>query len=513
MRALSLRVLVVSLAIVLAAGPLPAQPADPASEIEALRRQLRELEERLKTLERAQSPGAPPAARPAAPAAAPPPSAPPAAPAAPAPPGPPPAPGEREIQLEREHPFETVGLPRPELAGFRLSGFFAASASYATHLQMVPEFAGGAPAPADPRSVNFRFDTFSFGVARTFAPWLSAAASVEVESHRDRHSHGFDPAFGCPGAGLCLERFGTEEAETEIELHRFHVTGIVPLGSGLALSFGRFDVPFGIERHDRNLLLTATTSEVFRFGRPTSLTGIQAAYQFVPWLDLTAWVANRWESETTHDPFDDNNRAKSVGARLGLTPFPGRELLTIGLGGWWGPEQDDDTAHPRWVVDVDVTWSPVRRLLLAAEAVYGEESGVSFRERGIPFAAPAVRDATVRWWGLYALAHWDVLDWLGLTVRYGLFRDDDGARTGVAQTLQSWTIAPVLHLSRLVPELRLRGVAYPRTRHPLDWVDLKLEYRLNHSSRPVFSDARPGVDILDAARLGHELQLQLVINY
>lgn len=467
-------------------------PASPDGEVEAIREEIRKLQERLQRLEQGRRVQPPPPATP-------PPAAPPAA--------------EREITLDREHPFELLDLPKPEVAGARFNGFFAASASYNSHVQMVPEFAGGAPALADPGSVNFRFDTFTLGVSRTFAPWLSAAASIEVESHRDRHSHGFDPVFGCPGAGLCVERFGAEEPETEVDLHRFHVTGIVPLGTGLALSFGRFDVPFGVERHDQNLLLTATTSEVFQFGRPTSMTGFQGAYSFTPWLDLAAWVANRWEAVTTHDPFDDNNRAKSLGGRLGFTPFPTARLLNIGLGGWWGHEQADDTANPRWLVDLDVTWSPLPRLLLAGEAIYGGEEGVTFRERGIPFPAAAVEDEDANWWGFYLLAHYDLRDWLGLSFRYGLFRDEDGARTGVEQTLQSWTVAPVLHVSRLVPGLRPAGVTYPRTRHPLDWVDLKLEYRLNHSSRPVFSDRRPGVDIVDADRTSHQLQLQFVVNY
>ncbi len=488
------------LLFVTAAATAPASAETPAaSEIEALRQELRRLQERLQRLEQAQR-------APAAPAAA---------QAPPAPPPMAPAPGEKEIQLDRGGLLEALGLPKPEVAGVRFGGFFSGSASYNSHVQMVPEFAGGAPAKADPKSVNFRFDTFSFGVSRTFAEWLSAGATVEVESHRDRHAHGFDPTFGCPGTGLCIERFGAEEAETEVELHRFHVTGVVPVGSGLTLAFGRFDVPFGIERHDANLLLTATTSEVFQFGRPNSMTGIQGSYPIAPWLDVAAWVANRWESETTHDPFDDSNRDKSFGGRLGLTPFPGGRLLNIGLGGWWGAEQDDDTAHPRWVIDLDATWSPLPRLLLAGELVYGGESGVSFRERGIPFAAPAVSDRDVTWWGLYALAHHDVLGWLGLTFRYGYFRDEDGARTGVEQTLQSWTVVPVLHLSRLVAGLRPPGVTYPRTRHPLDWVDLKLEYRLAHSDRPVFSSARPAVDIVDADHWSHQLQLQLqlVVNY
>lgn len=484
-----------------------AQPA--RSEIELLREEIRRLQERLDRLERGAPPAPPAPAAPAGPLPAPPPVAPTTAA--------PPRPGEREISLEREHPFETFGLPRPEASGFRFSGFFSGSASYTSHVQMVPEFAGGGQTLADPGSLNFRFDKFSFGVARTFAPWLSAGATVEVESHRDRHTHLVAPTaadrLGCP-VGLACERFGAEPAETEVELHRFTVTGVVPLGNGLSVAFGRFDTPFGIERHDPNLLLTATTSELFQFGRSNSMTGFQLSYQFAPELDATVWVVNRWENETTHDPFDDDNRAKSVGGRIGLTPFAGGgRLLNLGLGGWWGAEQTDDTANPRWVVDLDATWTPVPRLLLAGEFLYGGETGVRFRARGVPFAAPAVVDEDVHWWGLYALAHYDVRDWLGLTFRYGFFRDENGARTGVEQSLQSFTLAPVLHLTRLVPGLRPLGVTYPRTAHPLNWVDLKLEYRANHSDRHVFSDARPNVSILDADHWSHQLQLQFVVNY
>src|SRR5215831_10815739 len=225
------------------------------------------------------------------------------------------APGEREVQLESTRMpsgtlFDALGLSRPEFGGLRLSAFVVGSFSYNSRLQLVPEFAGNTPALADPGSTNFRFDKFGLRVAKTFAPWLSASASFEVESHRDRHSHGFDPDFGCPGTGLCIERFGAEEATTETNLDLFQVTAIAPLGNGIAFSFGRFDVPFGIERHDEPLLLTATTSEVFRFGRPQRMTGGQVSYAFTPWLDASAWVVNRWESETTEDDFNDNNRGE-----------------------------------------------------------------------------------------------------------------------------------------------------------------------------------------------------------
>ena len=425
--------------------------------------------------------------------------------------------GERQIQLgstgERETPLEFLGLPKADIAGFRLSAFLVGSFSYNSHLQIVPEFAGGAPALADPGSTNFRFDKFGLGVAKTFAPWLSAGASFEVENHRDRHSHGFDPDFGCPGTGPCVEQFGAEEAEIETNLDRFHITAIVPLGNGLALSFGRFDVPFGIERHDEPLLLTATTSEVFRFGRPERMTGFQVSYPFAPWVDLSLWVVNRWENEATGEgDFNDNNQDKSFGGRLGFTPFPRKGLLNFGIGGFYGPEQDDNNSNKRWVIDIDATWTPLQQLLIAAEFVFGGEDNREMRQRGIPIAAPEeVRD--VEWWGFYILLHYDVCRWLGLSFRYGLFDDADGGRTGVEQVLQSWTFVPIIHLSRLIPDLRPTGASYVRTRHPIDWIDLKLEYRLNRSDTPVFSDAEPAVDILTADKTSHQVQVQLVVNF
>ena len=430
------------------------------------------------------------------------------------------APGEREISLgttqRQDTPLELLGLPKPEFGGLRLSAFLVGSFSYNSHIQMVPEFAGGAPALADPRSTNFRFDKFGLGVSKTFASWLSAGAAFEVENHRDRHTHLISSTatsrLECP-VGLACERFGAEEATIETNLDRFHVTAIAPLGNGLALSIGRFDVPFGIERHDEPLLLTATQSEVFRFGRPERMTGLQMSYPFAPWLDVSVWVVNRWENEVTGEgDFNDNNRDKSFGGRIGVTPLQHPGLLNFGIGGFYGPEQDNANSNKRWVIDFDVTWMPLPRLLVTGEVVYGGEDNRDMRERGVPIAAlAAVQD--VEWWGLYVLVHYDICDWLGLSFRYGYFDDMDGGRTGVDQVLQSWTFVPIIHLSRLIPNLRPTGASYTRTQHPIDWVDVKLEYRLNHSDRPVFSDSEPGVAILQADKTSHQFQLQLVVNF
>src|ERR1043166_6999505 len=259
-------ILIVAALLAMPASPGFAQTSAPASEIDQLRQELRRMQERLQKLEQA----------PPAPAAAP---TPPLIPAAAQAPLMAPRPGEREILLDREHPLEVFGLSKPELSGLRFSGFFVGSANYNSRLQMVPEFAGSIPVSSEPNRVDFRFDQFTFGVYKTFASWLSAGASLEVENALHRHAHGFSPDFGCPGLDQCIEQFGSESGTTETSLHRMNITAVAPLGNGLAISFGRFDTPYGYERHDAALNFTATTSELQRFGRPQSYTGFQVAYE------------------------------------------------------------------------------------------------------------------------------------------------------------------------------------------------------------------------------------------
>src|SRR4029453_12905399 len=190
------------------------------SEVEQLKQELRRIQERLQKLEEQQTKPAPP------------PTPVPAAAQQPAPPVAP-RPGEREISLEREHPFELLGLPKPEIGGVRFSGFFVGSANYNSHIQMVPEFAGSIPLSSEPGRTDFRFDQFTIGAFKTFAPWPSPGPRVETERHGHRHSHGFDPDFGCPSSSApCIEQFGTEDIETEVSLHPFKITGIPPIGKG-----------------------------------------------------------------------------------------------------------------------------------------------------------------------------------------------------------------------------------------------------------------------------------------
>src|SRR5262245_17977184 len=98
-------------------------------------------------------------------------------------------------------------------SGTRITGFVVGSLVYNSSIQMVPEFAGGAPALSEAGQTQFRFDKLGMGISKSFSSWLSASGAFEVDRHADRHAHGFDPAFGCPDNGPCIERFGAQEGE------------------------------------------------------------------------------------------------------------------------------------------------------------------------------------------------------------------------------------------------------------------------------------------------------------
>jgi hypothetical protein len=420
---------------------------------------------------------------------------------------------ERPISLDAPSP----GAGR--LGQLEISGFAVGSASWNSHIQLVPEFAGGAAALADPRQVNFRFDKVGVALTKRFGPTLSASAAIEIESHKDKHSHRrTDPATQCVGVPTPCESFGAETPATEATLDKLALTWFP--WTSLGLSFGRFDVPFGIERHDEVLNMTATTSEIYHFAKPQNFTGLQAFYQAGPLIDLNLWVANRWESHTTHEPFDDNNKAKSIGGRIGFSPALRDQLLNFGIGAWYGAERDDPAnaanlglnGPKRSVIDLDATWSPSPRSAYIAELIWGTEEEVSFRERGFPVAAPAQTNIKPRWFGGFVMAHEEMNRWLGLTARYGFLDDQDAWRTGIEQKLHSITLAGTIHLSALAGRAPL-AVTYPRTQVRVHEVDLKIEYRYNRSNEPVFSEADPPFADPDPKKSSHQVQLQVAINF
>jgi hypothetical protein len=274
-----------------------------------------------------------------------------------------------------------------------------------------------------------------------------------------------------------------EEPATEIEIDNLLVSFTPKGNSNLNLTFGTLDAPIGFERDDEVLLLTPSTSFNFELARPAKLTGLFGTYTLSRKVDLTALVANGWDS-----PLDPNH-GKTVGARLGVLPT---ERASVGLSALYGSEGDVGETNDRLLLAADYAFEPGRDWIVAGEANYGKD--VDLPDDG----------GNASWTGATLLVHHQLARHWGIAARAEVLDDKDGSRTGVPQTLTSYTIAPIYsigvgregifanitHTTYRIPRFQLRG-----------------EVRVNHSDVPFF-ETEDGV-----SQWGVQYTMQLVTTF
>lgn len=220
---------------------------------------------------------------------------------------------------------------------------------------------------------------------------------------------------------------GGEGVATEIEIDNLIVNFTPPGASNVNFSFGKFDSPMGFERDDEPLNLQPTESFNFELARPPKMIGLIARWNPTPNVDVAGWVANGWEGDI------DQNSGKTLGLRVGARPT---ENTSFGLAGLWGPEGVDDPgtvadeSPNRYLLTFDYAIQPTADFVVAGEANYGGDRAVM----------PDGSDA--RWYGGLLTLFQRLSQNFGVTLRGEVFKDEDGVRTGVPQTLQSVTLAP-----------------------------------------------------------------------
>jgi hypothetical protein len=276
---------------------------------------------------------------------------------------------------------------------------------------------------------------------------------------------------------------GGGEPATETEIDNLLVSFTPKSATNVNLTLGTLDAPLGFERDDEVLLLTPTTSFNFELGRPAKLTGLFGGWSLNRKVDLTALVANGWDS-----PLDPNH-GKTVGARLGVLPT---EHASLGLSALYGSEGEAEEANDRLLLDADYAFEPGRGWIVAGEANYAKD-----------YDLPDGSDA--RWSGAMLLVHRQVARHWGIAARAELFDDKDGARTGQEQTLTSWTIAPIYSLG-VGREGIFANIQHTTYRIPR--FQLRGELRLNHSNVPFFETSND-----DLSKWGVQYTLQLVTTF
>ena len=173
----------------------------------------------------------------------------------------------------------------------------------------------------------------------------AAAGKIAVSLFRELTDNLY--VFGQLTTSLSDE--GDAEPATETEIDNLLVSFTPPGASNLSLTFGTLDAPVGFERDDEVLLFTPSTSFNFELARPAKLTGLFGGWSLSPRVDLTAMVANGWDS-----PLDPNH-GKTGGLRLGVLPAEGASL---GVSALYGSEGPADSTTNRLLLDVDYALEP-----------------------------------------------------------------------------------------------------------------------------------------------------------
>jgi hypothetical protein len=208
-----------------------------------------------------------------------------------------------------------------------------------------------------------------------------------------------------------------------IDPTQYYLTYTLPVGSGIALQAGRFVTLLGEE-----VIPTYTSQNynetrgfVFNNGEPLTHTGIRGAYTFNEYVAFTGGLNNGWD-----DPGNINNGGPNYEGEL--TVNNADKSLTAVINGIYGPNQIGHSNSYRGAIDPIVTYKPtfVPNLTLASEYLYGSETG------------HVINGHSDTWQGFAQYIVYDWNAWEAAT-RGEFFDDEDGARTGVHQTLWELT--------------------------------------------------------------------------
>lgn len=244
----------------------------------------------------------------------------------------------------------------------------------------------------------------------------------------------------------------------EVDPTQAFITYTVPVGNGLDVMAGKFVTLLGaevIKTYDA-LNYNESNGYIFTLGIPFTHTGVRAKYVFNETLAVTGGFNNGW------DDVADNNSGKSIEGQFAITAIPEVSILINGL---LGAEQFASGGSLRGIVDPIVTWkTPIQGLTLIGEYIYaGEDQPIAVAPfltgPNVPInplvflgGGPLTRDAD--WMAFAGYVVYDFNDKLQSAVRGEWFRDSNGARTGIRQTL--WEMTLTLNY-KITDYLMLRG--------------------------------------------------------
>jgi hypothetical protein len=219
--------------------------------------------------------------------------------------------------------------------------------------------------------------------------------------------------------------------DEQFDLVQLYMTANLPVGNGIMVKGGKFVTPFGVETINPLESPFYSHSVMFNYGRPWTLTGVEATYAIDSNWSVTGGVVRGWDQA-----LEDNNDMVSFLAQLGYTS----EKLDFIASVLTGPEQFNNDSKYRALVNAALVWRENEKLTLKAEASYGWEPDVPFQG----FNNTIVQNDCI-WWGATGYVSYKVCDYATLNGRIEYFDDKDGSRrlgTEVTEATIGMTIRP-----------------------------------------------------------------------
>ena len=238
---------------------------------------------------------------------------------------------------------------------------------------------------------------------------------------------------------------GTEPGGTQIyqNIQQAYLSYLAPTGKGsLQVDFGKFVTQHGAEVIETKDNWNYSRSLLFAFAIPYYHMGVRAMYSPNDKITVMGDIVNGWNNVS------DNNTGKTGGAQIMYKPVSALSIVANYMG---GPEQNNNNADWRHLFDATVTYTATPQLSLMGNVDFGHET---------------VGKSDVNWHGIGAYLKYQPTSVFALVPRYEHYQDKDGFTTGVAQTVQEFT---------LTGEVKHK-----------DGVMMRIEYRRDFSDVPFF---------------------------
>ncbi len=328
-----------------------------------------------------------------------------------------------ELLVGGEQYVSTDGVPMPVADRQKVDRLTQRLTVLNEQLEQVIAHGNAQPAPARSNSVWDGLSLGGFVDASNYSDHNTSENSFGLDQVEVNIGQEFSPRARVQAD---IEYVNDGQGGFDLDLEQGYFTYSAGSARQWRFSFGKFNAPIGFEAVDPPDMYQYSGGLVGSYCIPGNLTGLLLATELGSGVDLAAYIVNGWDVNT------DNNQDKTVGTRLGFSPF---ENLNFGLSAISGPEHDDNNSSRRTVFDIDLAYSLTDNWLWGGEFNHGTETGV-LADNG---------DAS--WSGFLIMTNIGFAERWGITGRFDYLNDRDGVLTDLAQEWKAVTLSPSVELT------------------------------------------------------------------